>query len=202
MTIPPVTMAELKKHLNLAPNTSADDAELQLHLEAATEAVEERVGPLVTRQFTQRVDGRGGSVVLDHTPVVDVTDLTEVVSSYSWLPVEYDVDAASGVVTGALGRRLPRGAYTVTYTAGRGLASADPVPDGVVPAKYRLAVLYVTEHLWEMQRKGASRPSLMGEAGNTAASTGEAGARYVYRGFALPNRALELLAGEEELGFR
>lgn len=200
MSVPsPVTLAEFKTHLNLATNTAESDTELTLHLQAATEVVEQRVGPLVTREFTEAAEGRGGYVVVNKTPLVQVTSLTEVAGNVAWAAAEYTADA-SGVITGALGRRLPRGRYTVVYTAGRGAAPADPMPANLVPDRFRLAVLYVGEHLWEMQRKSAGRPGLFGEAREPGGSS-EAAAAFVYRGFALPKRALELLAGDEELGF-
>lgn len=189
----PVTLDQLKAHLNLSPNTSESDTELLLHLEAATEAVETRVGPLVAREFTEQVQGRNNTITVSKTPLLSVTSLIEAATGLAWGQVTFNVDP-SGVITGALGRRLPRGTYTVTYTAGRHTDAFE------LPRRFQLAVLYVAEHLWEMQRGNAARPAMFGVAAQgPAGSASEAG--FIYRGFALPRRALELLSGDEELGF-
>jgi hypothetical protein len=58
---------------------------------------------------------------------------------------DYELDADTGLVRTGVGRLVPYGTYTVTYTSGR----AD------LPAAIRLAVLIIAEHLWETQRGAA-----------------------------------------------
>ncbi|HEX6516448.1 MAG TPA: head-tail connector protein [Nocardioidaceae bacterium] len=185
----PVSLDEFKAHLNLSTGTKESDAELTLHLTAATAAVEKRIGPLITRDFTEQVRGRNGAVTVNKTPLVSVTALTAV-GGTSWDVTTLHGDP-SGVITIATGGRLPDGRYDVGYKAGRGDTASED---------HKLAVLYVAEQLWEMQRGSVPRPAMFGVAAReTATSAQEAG--YVYRGFALPRRALELLSGDEEIGF-
>lgn len=185
--IAPASLAEFKAHLNLAAGTSETDEELALHLNAATLAVEKRIGPILTREFTHTTAARGGgALVVDKTPLVAVTSVTGLASGTVWATEDLDADPA-GIITPAAGRFSP-GRYTVVYTAGRGDSANED---------HKLAVLYVAEHLWEMQQRGVTdRPGVFGEQ-----PSGDASAGFVYRGFALPNRALELLSGDEEIGF-
>lgn len=183
---PAVTLPELKAHLNLATNTTADDAELTLHLDAATAAIEKRIGPVVTRQATERVIVRDRTACVSTLPLVEVLSLTPVTNGVAGNPVDVtwlDYDD-SGVITGIPGT----GRHDIVYTAGHGDTASDD---------HKLAVLYVAEHFWEMQRRGkAGRPGLYGDNQEISPSS-EAGADLIYRGFALPRRALELIAGDE-----
>lgn len=192
MTRPPVTLDEFKAHLNLPSNTKESDTELQLHLNAATEALEKRVGAMVTREFTERVTARGGLLLLANAPVVELASVTEV-GGTAWTIGDLYV-AADSIVRLSAGGQLPGVDFTVTYTAGRG-AIAD------VPARFKLATLIVAEHLWETQRGTAVRPAMFGMAPEPTSTGTAADAGYVYRGFALPRRALELLAGDQDIAF-
>lgn len=182
----PVTLDELKTHLNLSAASDESDAELTLHLRAATRAIEKRIGPLVIQEFTERLTANSSGVMLvSNMPLVAVVSATSVVGNTAVLQA-LDVDPA-GVISGA-SSRLATGRYDVTYTAGHGATASED---------HKLAVLYVAEHLWEMQQQTGvgDRPGLFGED----PPGGEESARYIYRGFALPRRALELISGDEQL---
>jgi hypothetical protein len=185
-----VTLAELKIHLNLAPATVETDTELTLHLNAAIAAIEKRIGPVATREFSERLRTENSrSLVVNNTPLLSVTSVTGVTSGNLIDAANYYADP-SGVVSGLNGWKFPSGDYDVVYNAGRGTTASED---------HKLAILYVAEHLWEMQQGTGvgDRPGLYGEA----PPGGEEGARYVYHGFALPRRALELISGDEQLGF-
>jgi hypothetical protein len=183
----PVSLGEFESHLNLSASTSESDVELTLHLRAATEAIEKRIGPIITREFTERLSTYGGGrLLVSRTPLVSVVSIINVATGVTWTAEKFDIDPA-GIITG-IGRRLSMGRYDVTYTAGRGATARED---------HKLAILYVAEHLWEMQQGSGvgGRPGLYGDTG----PTGEESARFYYRGFALPRRALELIAGDEEI---
>lgn len=186
----PVTLEEFKRHLNLSSSTSESDVELNLHLDAAIRAIEKRIGPLVHTEFTERLAANSnGRLVLNNTPVVSITTLTHT-NGLTRAVDTLSIDGTAGIVSGVSGWRIAAGEYDAVYVAGHGTtASAD----------HKLAVLYVGEHLWEMQQQTGigSRPGLWGED----APGGEESAHYIYRGFALPRRALELISGDEQLGF-
>lgn len=194
MTVtPPVTLDELKKHLNRPAGAADEDAELTLHLEAATEAIEQRVGPIVNREVTERARLSGDLLELNERPAVSLTTITNVVNGTptaitGLLLDELDVDLEAGLVN--LGHvRGATSLYEVTYTAGRGVI-AD------IPARFKLAVLIVAEHLWQTQRGNGAPPRMFGVSPETSTSSSNA-ADYIYRGFALPRRALELIANDQ-----
>jgi uncharacterized phiE125 gp8 family phage protein len=189
----PVTLPEFKKHLN-RPNPDAagpDDDELELHLEAASEAIEARVGPLVTREVTERVDGTAGRVTLGNTPVREILSLSLLTGTVE-TPVDgfdattIDLDGDAGIVTL---RAVGRGRVgVVTYSAGRG-----EIDD--IPRRFKLAVMITAAHLYELQRGRGQTPQRFGVQDDDSLP------EYM-RGFALPRRALELIGhGDEQLAF-
>jgi hypothetical protein len=89
------------------------------------------------------------------------------------LLTDYELDADTGIVRLASGGWFA-GSYRVTYSVGR----------PTVPAAVRLAILVVASHLWETQRGAAPVGPLATD--DTFATPGA--------GFAVPNRAVELLA--------
>lgn len=181
---PPVDLVDLKLHLQIDPGNLDNDTEMTGHLEAATTALEGLVGPMVPRTVVTRRRAAGGAIVVPVRPVLDVTS----VAGVAWDgTIDQDVTAldwdTNGIIRGGH-TCLPRGRYTVTYTAGR-----DPVPENM-----RLAVLIVAAHLWETQRNRGARRGVLGDfdSGNPSQD-----AILVTRGFALPRRALELLQTED-----
>ncbi len=188
----PVTLVEFKQHLN-RPNPeaeSADDAELTLHLTAAAEAIELRVGPLVTREVVEQVAGTAGAVVLSQQPVVELTDLALYTGN---VPTPVDgFDATAVTLDGPAGiavlRQAGRGRTAlVTYQAGRG-----EIDD--IPHRFKLAVLIVAAHLYELQRGRGQTPQRFGVQDDDSLPE-------FLRGFALPRRALELIAYDETVAF-
>lgn len=157
-----VSLADVKKHLNLT--TVTNDDELRAFVSAASETIEGLVGPVSRRTFTETLDASGPVVVLSHPPVIEVTAISEwtgttgypltpqptgdsTVDSYG-----YDLNGDAGLLfrrtSGYAGTWVtgPR-SVTVTYTAGR----------TTVPAAIRLATLKLVKHMWGDQR-GASLP--------------------------------------------
>lgn len=165
-----VSLADAKAQLNIDAATS--DEELRVYLEAATGVVERHLGQaVVKRSFTEEHDVHGG-LVLNWTPVVSLDSLELVDGTYSWNVADLHVSPA-GVVTSPLGV-APYGHVSVSYTAGM----------TVVPQHVGLATRIILQHLWDTQRGNLGGP----RAGGLADSIGVPG-----MGFALPNRALELL---------
>lgn len=172
----PATVEELLAYLDKDANPP-ETAELLLMLEAGTEAAEgwRGVGPIVSREFTDRVATYAGcSMILPRTPVVSVTSATRVSDGLVLLEADLDV-RPSGIVTGK-NQSLRPGEYVVVYDAGR-----DPVP-----ASLKLATLIISGHLWETQQ-GPTTNSFIGDAG--AENNFRVGAGYL-----IPNRAAHLLS--------
>jgi hypothetical protein len=174
MTTPtPVTLDEFKAHLNKTGDV--DNGELVWMLEAATEAVEgwHGIGPLVARQFNERVQVECGHAVLTKTPVRSVTSLTRVTDGLEYLTAALDVDEASGIVEG-LSSRFQPGKYMAVYDAGR-----DPVPVSLLEA-----TLIIGKHLWESQR---------GPKSKLRGGDDESRAQWAGAGYLIPNRAAHLM---------
>jgi len=171
-----VSLQDIKDQTNIT-NTVSDE-ELRRYLESATQVIEDELGMAVVKRTRTEVHQIGrGSLVLNWTPVVAVTALSLVDGTYTWNVNDLHVTPA-GVVTSPLGVD-PYGHVTVTYTAGM----------SVVPANYGLAAMIVVQHLWETQRGSSGGP----RAGGLADSMGTG--MYAGKGYALPNRAKELLGG-------
>lgn len=173
-----VSLQDIKDQTNIT-NTVSDE-ELRSYLESATGVIERHLGQaVVKRSFTEEHQIGRGTLVLNWTPVVAVTALSLVDGTYTWDVNDLHVTPA-GVVTTPLGVN-PYGHVTVTYTAGLAIS----------PEEYGLAARIIVQHLWETQRGGAGGP----RAGGLGESLMSNAGGYSGKGYAIPNRALELLGG-------
>lgn len=171
-----VTLAVAKAQLNILPDDTSNDVELQGYVDAATAAVEKQLGRIVEpRTITEAYDFGNGttSFLLRAVPVISLTSIVSLDGSQTWTvaaPVMY-VDGASGSVTVLSGPPLV-GQALVTIQAGM----------QSIGANVRLAATIIIEHLWETQR------------GQMGVQLGGDGETYVSgRGYAIPRRAIELL---------
>lgn len=163
-----VSLPEVKDFANITTSTSDD--EIDLIREAAQDVVEGIVGPVLWRNVTETVTVIGGIVVLTHRPVISFTSLTTADGS----PVTY---TAASATAGVLSRIRIGGIrdLTATYVAGR----------TTVPAAIRVATLIIAAHLWQTQ---------LGSAPTTQLQDNFAAEPTVGVGYAIPNRAVDLLA--------
>jgi hypothetical protein len=160
------TLAEVKAHANIPG--SANDDELVTMLDAAEDIVRSLVGSFAAGTVTERVTVSAGTVILSRSPSGRVT-LT---------------DGAGNVVTGFTVSTAAGLLYDVPAHNGAVLTASYPVGGGVVPAAVALATAIIAAHLWETQRGPAPAGPL---------SDPDVGPSFG-AGFALPNRARELLA--------
>ncbi len=163
-----LSLEDAKQHVNVPAATTTQDDEVAFWCAVVDAAIERHIGgPILTRAVTERVEPTGGgtTLLLRQLPVVNVTSVGGTAVS------GLDVDAESGIVHGSFGSS----AVSVVYAAGRGTA---------VPPAIAGAARIILGHLWQTQRGGVSRPSVSG--GETTVMPG--------LGYAVPNRALELLA--------
>lgn len=164
-----VSLADAKAHLNITG--TRDDEELRSWIEAATDVVENYVGPCVRRTFSEvfHLPWYGvRSVALNHSPVIEITNISGASLD------DIDTDTGFGIV-----RHVGDGKFSdrieITYTAGR----------TVIPANITKAALIILQHLWQTQRNG-SRGALPGAMESVEPVPG--------LGYAVPNRALQLMA--------
>lgn len=176
----PASREEFLAYLDKSANPP-EDPELDMALESATEVAEgwHNVGPIVTREFTERVKADDcGRLVLSHPPIVSITSATRIPDGLEYLTADLDVDGRSGIVTLADLSGLQAGSYTTVYEAGRG-------PVGDVPVSLKQAVLIIAGHIWQTQQGPTSNRFI-----------GEEDAEDRWRpsgGYLIPNRAAHLL---------
>lgn len=174
MTVGLVTLPAAKSQLNIEADDTSDDLELQLYIDAVTAPIERELGTVVEqRTVVDTFNFAKGttSFLLRSVPVASLASISAVDGSTTW-PVDASamhVDSDTGLVTVLSGAALT-GLVAVSYTAG----------PAQVPANVRLAAMIVLQHLWETQR------------GRTGAVAG-GGDLVIPAGYAVPNRAIELL---------
>ncbi len=168
------SLAGAKRHLNMS--STVDDDELRGHIDAASILVEQHLRTSVARR-TRTARVRGGDL-LPYPPVLSVTSAVTVPAGpsldvSSWLP-----DPVTGLV------QVPRslGVVDVVFVVGV----------QVVQPNIILATEIVAAHLWETQRIPRSGPSSRGPLGDDSLTM-------IGMGYAMPNRALQLLGGPAPL---
>jgi hypothetical protein len=174
--VPLPTLDDFKTHLNI-PGTS-NDAELADVLSAARDVVEAAVGSLATQTITETHRNMASDVViLNHRPagVLVSIDVRAYPGSGKVTQdlLDYDLDPESGLLRLASGYPI-FGDVTVSYTSGF----------ETVPYAVWLATLIIGAHLWETQRGAQPLPLQGGEPDLLSSGSG----------YAVPNRAAELLA--------
>lgn len=170
-----VTLEQAKKQLNIAPDNTDDDEELQTYIDAAGGAVETHLHEVVvSRQVSERLTLDGSSHFrLWQRPVIELLSLTNRADNSTFDISGLDVDTDTGLVEVVSGV-APNGRYTATYQAGY----------ATVPTNYQLGAMLILQHLWDTQR------------GTQGTVPGMAGADDNYDprwSFSIPRRALELL---------
>jgi Phage gp6-like head-tail connector protein len=166
-----LSLADAKAHLNIT-STSSDD-ELREFLEAATAAIEEKVGPIVRRTHTEQFTGGGCRIYLHNTEVLAVTALTLISDGSTPVSLsELNINGSRGVITRKNGSAFPTGQMSITYTVGR--SYVDP--------NWTLAAKIIVEHNWETQL--GNLPSIQGDDTAFAPAFG---------GPLIPPRAMALL---------
>lgn len=188
-----VDLPSVKAHLNIPPNDTRQDDELQGFILAAGEIARNHCGPFIPETHTQFFDGGRSKVMPDFLPVAKVLSATEYYGLSAFPLTEQDLGAQMDAfaftvdyTTGEITRRTFGGEAAefafgsknikVVYTAGRA---------GAVPWAARLGVLELIRHLWQMTQQGGGRPKFNGGAY-------DGGEGMVSTGFAIPARVLEL----------
>jgi len=178
-------LQDAKDQLNIPQATTASDAEIQSYIATIESALRRYTGgPLVNKTITaERSEMMQNQTVIPvrQRPLVSVTSITSASGGVIDISAGLDLDANAGLIRRKLGlpfygpffQWLP--AVTVTYVAGWGTS---------VPAAFNSAARIILQNLWDTQRGPAALP--MG-GGDMVTPPGF--------GFAIPNRAAELLNG-------
>lgn len=177
-----LTLAEAKMALDSAPD--ADEAKIQITLEAAEAAIGAVCGPLGPTTVTTRVQGNTRELMLPVTPAVSLTSVTPVGSTA--LTVGDLMVNTSGIVSYINGGSFGSGWYDVVYVAGRATLTSD----------LKLAVWKLTDHLWRTQRDPTLIPALAQAGGEGLTTIPLSGAAYAF-----PPRVTQLIQPYLQVGF-
>jgi hypothetical protein len=170
-------------------NLKATDTELlgraRGYNAAVTFILEKLCGPIVVQQVTERYleSGEAEIIMLGRVPVyqpatqphpiISITPVLQYGVTYD-LPL-LTVDFATGTLRHIAGLPFWNGPYDITYTVGR----------PVIPENILLAARIIIRHLWAIERGGSGSNSL-GQPSDDVT---------MLYGYAIPNRALEVLDG-------
>jgi hypothetical protein len=188
-----ISLSDAKRRLRLDASDTSFDDDVRLYLEAITGVVEKLAGCCVVIEVTDRVRAGGLMVELYHWPVYQPADqqyplisMTPVLTyglvyDLSLLTVNTAEGAPGNYVRHTAGLPFIYGPYDFAYTVGR----------PVIPANIILATSIILRHQWGLERAGDPR--------GLAAPDDDVTLQY---GFAIPNRALEILdaPGTREVG--
>lgn len=177
-----LTLDDARKALRLPAANTSNNADLEAtYIPATTAVVEDVVGPQIALTgLTYAADG-GGAAILLPTAVAAVTGVIE--SGATLAPGDWFVDADAGLLYRGSSTALSTWApgienVTVTYNVG-----------GTVPQNVVLAARIILAHLWSADQEG-DRPDF-GNGSDEIVATPS--------GFAIPRRALQLLAPSDDL---
>ena len=179
-------LQDAKDMLNIPQATTTSDAELQSWIATIESSLRGMTGgPIVNRTITaERSEMMSNQTVIPvrQRPLVSVTSITSASGGAIDISGGLDLDQNAGLIRRKLGlpfygpffQWLPQ--VTVTYVAGWGTA---------VPASFNSAARIIIRHMWDTQHGPSARPSMGGDETVTMPGWG----------FAIPNRAAELLDG-------
>jgi hypothetical protein len=179
-------LQDAKDELNIPQTTTSSDSEIQSFI-ATIESNLERAtgGPIVNRTVTERSEMMHGQTVIPvrQRPLVSVTSIASASGGLIDISGGLDLDVSAGLIRRKLGLPFYGPFFTwlpvcyPTYVAGWGTS---------VPAAFGSFARIVLQHLWDTQRGPAALPMGGGEMVTPPGF-----------GFAIPNRAAELLNGSQ-----
>lgn len=200
-----MSLSAAKAALQIPSGATVDDEELRSLVEAVTFAVETYRGEAIVRRTVvencsfgrtlsemingtriiteQYADARSRRLVLSKAPVISLTSLVRPYDGVTWA-IGSDtvlVDPTAGVV---MSYTVPfYGDITATYVAGY----------QVIPANFIEAAKIILRHLWQTQQTPGFGSRLFSSADDLSSHLT---ATVSSLGFAIPNRASELLGGK------
>jgi hypothetical protein len=195
-----LSVAEAKDILQLT-GTTQFDARIQGWNGAATNVIEYMCGPVVQQVVTETIPARGTMVTLAKPPVISLKVWTSVppelaatgitvaspaspmlrtrLYGIEWPIDQLYCDPRRGIVTHTSGLPFFYCAYIWQYNAGR----------PVIPYAIYEAAKIILEHLYQVYRGGVNAQDI---------ASGESVTTLPGFGFAIPNRAIELLVSSGE----
>lgn len=168
-----ISLSDARATLNLAPSVRRDDDELRLYIAAATQIVEDIVGPVLVDTVTETRSGGRQAIALYQLPAA-ITSVTE--DGTLVAATGYCLDEAGVLWRGA----TPQSGYW--STGARNVVIAYTVGSAVLPAGIIAAARELVQHLVTSGQQSWRPPY------------GSEEVVYTPSGFAVPNRVRDLLA--------
>lgn len=194
-----LSLAEAKRALRIAPGDTSEDDFVTEFSRSTTSIVEWWCGPVNVQTVTERLPAGGLTVQLSKPPVISLTAWTTIpaglagagiavpvppspmfparMSGVSYPLSQLYADPLLGTVTHTSGLPFYYGEYIWLYQAGR------PVIPDCISSGFKA----ILKHIFGMERGGASSGAL---------GAGDETTTLTPMGYAVPNRALELMAAE------
>ena len=195
-----LSLAECKRALRISLSDTSEDDFVTEFARSTTDIVEWWCGPVLQQTVTEVIPSRGTEVMLSKPPVIALQAWTQVPAQLAtagislpspaspmirtrlygieWPLTQLYVDQRRGVVIHTSGLPFFYCAYVWQYSAGR--------PS--TPACIRSGFRAILKHIFGMERGGAASSGALGAADEETTMTPT--------GYAVPNRALELMAPE------
>lgn len=136
------SLSDAKRFLNEPLVDTTNDAEIEDMVNVVTEIVESKVGPVVPKTYSEKVQS-GQSLPLRHGPIISITSITPWmlgVGAETVSPSQVTINNEGWCLDRNIG--FWRGPYNVTYLAGRTSVSYSILMGGKD----------ILDHLWETQR--------------------------------------------------
>lgn len=184
-----VSLADAKRKCKIPQEVTEHDDVLRGYIETVTNAVEDHLHEaIIPRVVTEDIWVEwADEVPLEKTPVISLTSVAMVDGTYTWSPSDLHVDTTTGVVSLIQRTRMFNGLVRFVTRAGR----------LVIPSNYSDGAKIIIEHLWHTERPQVRNGAPFSGGGyEDTASTTYVGAF----GFAIPNRALEILGKPPVIG--
>jgi hypothetical protein len=179
-----ISLEDAKDHLNMSRDRTTDDSELTRFMMASTEVVEDKIGPVVPRAFTDQVEMAGypARLVLPRRPVLQVQKVASVwAGGPVWdnvaTPGLLAVEGVAGLVYQPSMMPFWWGPWDVTSLYGR----------AEIAERWEQAAKEQLRHLWQTQR-GSNPPAVLQNEEVFSSTMGFT--------FSIPRRVLELLEGD------
>ncbi len=184
-----VSLADAKRKCKIPQEVTEHDDAIRGYIETVTSAVEDHLHEvIVPRTVTEDIwVDWSDEVPLEKTPIISLTSVALVDGSYSWSLSDLHVDTATGVASLVQRTRMFNGLVRFVTRVGR----------LVIPSNYADASKIIIEQLWQTERPQVRNGAPFSGGGyEDTANTTYVGAF----GFAIPNRALELLGKPPVIG--
>jgi hypothetical protein len=146
-----LTAAGVREHLGIPALSQVTDAALQGFIDAAEDAIADRVGPLTPTAVTEVAIASAGYLSLNRGPFISLTSATHLYDATVTI-TNADVVCEPGNVLTLPLKPLMSGPWHVVYQAGW----------NPMPSRFYKGTAELIRHMWETQRAGRNASADLG----------------------------------------